>query len=133
MPGNWYVECCTLNPSRLPHLPVTLPVLFPFLFLYIIHIVACFSRVCPNASLPQGYSPSSKDAASLPTQVDYKAFQTFLTGALHAEDLAESFQQFFALFDTQVMTCFTVQAKLALLVACLWGLRLWVVVVLGVR
>ncbi|CDJ42774.1 myosin light chain 2, putative [Eimeria tenella] len=48
-----------------------------------------------------GYSPSSKDAASLPTQVDYKAFQTFLTGALHAEDLAEAFQQFFALFDTQ--------------------------------
>lgn len=112
------------EPFEVTCFPVTFPphllVLFPFLFLHIILIVAYFSRVCLNASPPQGYSPSSKDAASLPTQVDYKAFQTFLTGALHAEDLAEAFQQFFALFDTQVTTCFTVQAKLALLDARLW-------------
>ncbi|KAL8443348.1 hypothetical protein Emed_006872 [Eimeria media] len=48
-----------------------------------------------------GYSPSAKDVAALPATVDYKSFQSFLTGALHAEDLAESFQEFFALFDTQ--------------------------------
>ncbi|CDI81867.1 myosin light chain 2, putative, partial [Eimeria acervulina] len=48
-----------------------------------------------------GYSPGEKDCASLPAQVDYKSFQTFLTGALHAEDLAESFQRFFSLFDIQ--------------------------------
>ncbi|KAL8438417.1 hypothetical protein ACSSS7_000160 [Eimeria intestinalis] len=48
-----------------------------------------------------GYSPSAKDVAALPEVVDYKSFQSFLTNALHAEDLAESFQEFFALFDTQ--------------------------------
>ncbi|KAL8274433.1 hypothetical protein Esti_001593 [Eimeria stiedai] len=62
--------------------------------------------LCSRASssmIPPGYSPSAKDVALLPATVDYKAFQSFLTGALHAEDLAESFQEFFALFDTQAM------------------------------
>ncbi|XP_026190726.1 uncharacterized protein LOC34618095 [Cyclospora cayetanensis] len=48
-----------------------------------------------------GYSPAQSDLVGLPGQVDYKGFQTFLTCSLHAEDLAESFQEFFSTFDIQ--------------------------------
>ncbi|CDJ50393.1 myosin light chain 2, putative [Eimeria brunetti] len=58
-----------------------------------------------------GYSPSEGDCLSLPGSVDYKAFQAFLTKALHAEDLAEAFQHFFALFDTQARASGDLSAK----------------------
>ncbi|KAL8425261.1 hypothetical protein Efla_002327 [Eimeria flavescens] len=66
----------------------------------------CFIHCLPSSKAPfehqqPGYSPSAMDVAGLPAEVNYKSFQTFLTGALHAEDLAESFQEFFSLFDTQ--------------------------------
>lgn len=40
--------------------------------------------------------------AALSSGIDYKTFQNFLTGALHAEDNTEAFKDFFSLFDTQV-------------------------------